>query len=295
MTIALEFVPPDTSGGPEKAREDAGKAREQMTAAGMEGRIDSLLIPGMIPEESDRPVKLEEKMDPLAVKAAIADELPLACIVTQVTAFSSVEALGARIGELRDAGVRRAVFVGVPRTLADGEGPGVSPADALGRFGEEMPGRGVILIPTRDAEKPRFEAKVKAGANFALCQMLFSDHLTQLLPTLELEGPRPEILLSFGYVPKMEGRVGLIRWLIRDETEQAQREMAWVETLAGRSFKRKKAALVDLYKSVVDPLLDGGYPLGVHFECPYGFTKYAFDIFHEMLDHWSPETSANAG
>jgi len=289
MTIALEFVPPDTSGGPEKAREDAGKAREQMTAAGMEGRIDSLLIPGMIPEESDRAVRLEEKMDPLAVKAAIADELPLACIVTQVTAFSSVEALGARIGELRDAGVRRAVFVGVPRTLADGEGPGVSPADALGRFGEAMPGRGVILIPTRDDEKPRFEAKAKAGANFALCQMLFSDHMAGFLPTVELPEPRPEILLSFGYVPKMEKRVGLIRWLIRDETEQAKREMAFVEEIAGKGFKKKRTALMDVYKRTVDPLLESGFPLGLHFECPYGFSRYAFDLFHAMLDHWSPD------
>lgn len=287
-TIALEFVPPDLADGEGRARDEAGRAAELMREAGIADRVDALVVPGMIAEESDRPTPLAPKMDPLDVVKAVAVALPLDCIVTQVTAFSSAEALRRRLADLRAAGVRRVVFVGVPRTLADGEGPGIAPADALGMFREEVPSRGVIFIPTRPDEKVRFEAKVAAGADFALSQMLFSDHVAKVVPSLELPEPRPEILLSFGYVPRTETRVGLIRWLIRDVTEAARREMAWVEDLADQPFARKKAALVDLYRRVTDGLREAGTPLGVHFECPYGFSPYAFEVFHAMLDHWTP-------
>jgi len=53
MTIAVEFVPPDAEGGEQKAREEAGKARELMEASGLAGRVDSLLSPGMIAEVID--------------------------------------------------------------------------------------------------------------------------------------------------------------------------------------------------------------------------------------------------
>ena len=287
-TVALEFVPPSVGGGRERAREEAGRVRELLGQAGLADHVNTVLIPGMIAEESDRPVPLEEKMDPLELRLATREELPLECIVTQVTAFSSAEALGERLAALRRAGIERVVFVGVPRTLADGEGPGVAPTLALDRFRREVPHRGVILIPTREAEKPRFEAKVRAGANFALTQLLCSDHMTRLVPTLELPGPRPELLLSFGYVPKAESRVGLIRWLIRDETAQAKREMAWVAEVAEKPFADKKQALVDVYARVTDGLRERGFPLGVHFECPYGFNPYAFEVFRAMLEHWTP-------
>jgi hypothetical protein len=288
-TVALEFVPPSAEGGPAKAREEAARVRDLLRKEGIADRVNAVLVPGMIAEESDRPVPLEDKMDPLDVRRAIRETLPLDCIVTQVTAFSSMEALGERLASLRAEGIDRVVFVGVPRTLADGEGPGVAPTDALGHFRAEVPQRGVIWIPTRQDEKPRFEAKVRAGATFALSQLLCSDHVTRFVPTLEVPEPRPELLLSFGYVPKAESRVGLIRWLIRDETAQAKREMEWVAEVAERPFPRKKEALVDVYKRVIDGLQGCGFPLGVHFECPYGFNPYAFEVFHAMLDHWTPE------
>jgi len=288
-TIALEFVPPGVEGGAEKARSEAARVHDLMQKAGIGDRMSALLVPGMIEEESDRPVPLEAKMDPLDVHQAIDDVLPLETIVTQVTAFSSAEALGERLDALRTAGIERVVFVGVPRTMADGQGPGVAPTDALSGFQDRMPHRGVILIPSRDDEKPRLEAKLRAGANFALTQMLFSDCIHPLLASVEAPGPKPEILLSFGYVPKAEPRVGLIRWLIRDETEQARSEMEWVAQVADKPFRQKKQALVDLYRRVTDGARETGFPLGVHFECPYGFSPYAFEVFHAMLEHWTPD------
>jgi len=288
-TIALELVPPVALDGPEKARAEAERARELLAKSGLTDRVNAVLIPGMIAEEEDRPVPLSERMDPLEVRRATAETLPLRCIVTQVTAFATAEALGDRLRELRGADIDSVVFVGVPRTLADGEGPGVAPTDALARFRREVPQRGVVFIPTRQDEEARFRAKVSAGANFALSQLLYSDRVTRLLPSLDLEEPRPEILLSFGYVPKAETRVGLIRWLIRDETEAARQEMAWVEKVADEPFPRKKQALVDLYERVTDGLRESGYPLGIHLECPYGFSPYAFEVFHAMLERWSPE------
>ncbi len=59
--------------------------------------------------------------------------------------------------------------------------------------------------------------------------------------------------------------------------------------LAERPFEEKKTALVDLYKRITDGLRRGDYPLGIHFECPYGSNEYAFEVFHAMLDCWSPD------
>jgi hypothetical protein len=286
--VILEFVPPDARDGPQRARDEATRVLELMQRAGLANRIDSLLVPGLIHEDDDRPVPLADKLDPLDLVRTIADVLPLSCIVTQVTAFATADALERRLGDLKTAGVERVVFVGVPRTLQDGQGPGLAPSDALGRFREQVPHRGVILIPSREQERARFESKLAAGANFALSQMLFSDCIAGLVPRLARIDPLPRILLSFAYVPGLETRLGLIRWLIRDTSPQAQREMQCVAELAEQPFRTKKASLLDLYKRVIDPLADSGYPLGVHFECPYGFNPYAFDVFHAMLDHWTP-------
>lgn len=287
-SVVLEFVPPDAADGTERARSEAQHALELMQSSGLAGRIDALLVPGLIQEDGDRPVPLAEKLDPLDVVRAVADVLPLTCIVTQVTAFASEAALGRRLGDLKAAGVEQVVFVGVPRTLQDGQGPGLAPSAALGRFREQVPQRGVILIPSRDDEKPRFEAKLAAGANFALSQMLFSDCIVRLVPELRCPDALPRLLLSFAYVPGLETRLGLIRWLIRDVSPQAQREMARVAELAEQPFRAKKAALLELYRRIVGELGASGYPLGVHFECPYGFNPYAFDVFHAMLDCWTP-------
>ena len=287
-SVVLEFVPPDVQDGLGRARSEAERALELMQISGLAGRIDTLLVPGLIQEDGDRPVPLAEKLDPLDVVRGVSGILPLSCIVTQVTAFASEAALGQRLGELKSAGIERVVFVGVPRTLQDGQGPGLAPSIALGRFRDQVPHRGVILIPSRADERPRFEAKLAAGANFALSQMLFSDCIVQLLPELRCPEASPRILLSFAYVPALETRLGLIRWLIRDVSPQAQREMAWIAALAEQPFRAKKASMVELYRRIVGELAASGFPLGVHFECPYGFNPYAFDVFHAMLDCWTP-------
>jgi len=291
-TVALEFVPPDLAHGPDRASETAERVSELLSAEGLLGRVNALLIPGMIPEDDDRPVELREKMDVLDVHRATRAALPLENIVTQVTAFSSEEHLDQRIETLKSAGIDRAVFVGVPRTLVDGAGPGLAPVAALARYENTLSDRGVVLIPTRDDEAARFGAKVAAGANLALCQMLFSDLIAELLPSVKLDGPKPEILLSFGYVSKIEERTGLIRWLIRDETDAARREMETVFEIAGKPFAAKKAALVELYRRVIGGVQASGYPIGLHFECPYDFNRYAFEVFHAMLDVWSPSDPA---
>jgi hypothetical protein len=287
-TTALEFVPPALEDGMRKAEEEAAKAQELLRSTGLASSVNSVLFPGMIAEESDRPVPLSARMDPIDTKHAIQGTLPLAPIVTQVTAFSDQDELNERLKRLSAAGIHRVVFVGVPRTLAEGQGPGLAPTDALGAFRDTVPSRGVVFIPTRESEKPRFEAKVRAGADFGLSQLLYSDHVVDVLQSLEIDEPQPEILLSFGYVPKAEERVGLIRWLIRDETEAAKRELEAVSRIAPMPFAQKKAAMVDLYKRITDGARKTGFPIGLHFETPYGFSKPAFETFAAMLDEWNP-------
>lgn len=293
-TVALEFVPPDRVHGPTRAAETAERVRALLEAEGLLGRVNALLVPGMIPEDDDRPIPLQEKLDVLDVHRATRAALPLESIVTQVTAFSSAEGLDRRVEAIRAAGIGRVVFVGVPRTLADGAGPGLAPAAALTRYADRLAGRGVVLIPTRDQEAARFGAKLAAGASFALCQMLFSERVASVLAELPEDAPRAEILLSFAYVPKLEQRSGLIRWLIRDTSDAARREMETVQRIAGQPFAAKKAALVEIYRRVVEGAARAGHPLGVHFECPYDFNAYAFEVFHAMLDVWSP-APAGAG
>jgi len=289
-TVALEFVPPTVDGGAEKAAEEARKVRELSRKHGIEDKLNALLIPGMIEEDPDRPVNLDERLDPLATWEAIRPELSLRPMVTQVTAFHDENALTERFGVLRAAGIDHAVCVGVPRTMADGEGGGVPPTEALERFKAEMPNRGVILIPTREGEHGRFKFKIDKGADFALCQLLYSDYIVKFLREMaEQTDERPEILLSFGYVPKAETRVGLIRWLIKDEGNPlVDSEIATVEAMAPKSKDEKKAELLDLYKRVIAGVKDLGFPIGIHLECPYGFSDPAFETFAALLDHWSP-------
>jgi len=289
-TVALEFVPPTLEDGAEKAAEEARKVRELSKAHGIDDKLNALLIPGMIEEEGDRPVALKERMDPLAAWQAIGPELPLSPMVTQVTAFHDEAQLTERFRALRAAGIDHAVCVGVPRTMADGEGGGVPPTEALERFKGEMPNRGVILIPTREGEHGRFKFKIDKGADFALCQLLYSDHIVKFLREMaDRTDERPEILLSFGFVPKAENRVGLIRWLIKDEGNPlVADEVAFVESLMAKPKSKKKADLVDLYSRVVDGVQGLGFPIGIHLECPYGFSDPAFETFAALLDVWTP-------
>ena len=289
-TVALEFVPPVLEEGTEKVREEARKVKQRLEDHGLTGRVNAVLIPGMIEEEGDRPVALKKRFDPLDAWQIIREDLPLQGMVTQVTSFHDEDQLTERFGKLRAAGIERVVCVGVPRTMADGEGSGVPPTEALERFKDEMPSRGVILIPTREGERGRFKFKIDKGADFALCQLLYSDRIVPFLREMAQEtDQRPEILLSFGFVPKAETRVGLIQWLIKDETPEVEREMQYVADLAEMPPQRRQAELVDLYKRVIEGVQELDFPLGIHLECPYGFSNAAFRTFRAMLDVWEPK------
>ncbi|MGH3979198.1 MAG: mycobacterial-type methylenetetrahydrofolate reductase [Pseudonocardiaceae bacterium] len=291
-TIALELVPSNLDGGTEKAVEEARKVLECSRACGMDGRIRHLMIPGLIAEEDDRPVEMKPKMDTLDFWQAVAPELPgVSGLCTQVTAFMDQPRLTERLRDLCDAGMDGVIFVGVPRTMADGQGPGVAPTDALALFTELVPNRGVILIPTREGEQGRFTFKCERGATFGMTQLLYSDAIVGFLAEFARRTPhRPEILLSFGYVPNSESRVRLIDWLIQDPGNEAvKREQEFVARLAESPFEERKRRLVDLYKQVVDGVGELGFPLSIHLEAPYGVAKPAFEIFSEMLDHWAPD------
>jgi hypothetical protein len=294
-TVALELVPPNTDRTPDEILEEARKVVQFSGETGLAGRIGHVMIPGMIEEDDDRPIEMKPKLDVLDYWSRIAPELPgVRGLCTQVTAFMNEQTLGGRLTELLDAGMEGIVFVGVPRTMNDGEGAGVAPTDALTIYRDLVPNRGAILIPTRDGEAGRFGFKCGQGATYGMTQLLYSDaivgFLTEFATTTDF---RPEILLSFGFVPKVESRVGLINWLIQDPGNAAVvPEQDFVRTLAGSDPDVKRGLLVDLYKRVIDGVADLGFPLSIHFEATYGMSRPAFETFAEMLAYWSPAGSA---
>ena len=293
-TVALELVPPNVERGPEQASEDARKVLLFSAQSGIEGRIGHVMIPGMIAEEDDRPVEMRPKLDVLEFWSLITPELPgVKGLCTQVTAFMDEPALRQRLTDLGAAGFEGIVFVGVPRTMNDGEGSGVAPTDALSIYDRLVDNRGVILIPTRDGEHGRFNFKCDQGATFGMTQLLYSDAIVEFLTRFaKTTDHRPEILLSFGFVPKVESRVGLIDWLIQDPGNAAVAdEQAFVKRLAGGEPAQKRELMVDLYKRVIDGVGDLGFPLSIHFEATYGISAAAFDTFAEMLAYWSPDKS----
>lgn len=290
-TIALELVPPNVERGAEQAIDDARKVLQLSAQAGIAGRIGHVMMPGLIAEEDDRPVEMKPKLDVLDFWSIIKPELPgLSGLCSQVTAFMDEQSLRRRLGDLLGAGVEGIVFVGVPRTMADGEGSGVAPTDALSIYRELVANRGVILIPTREGEAGRFGFKCDRGATFAQTQLLYSDAITDFLAEFAKNSEhRPEILLSFGFVPKIENRVGFINWLIQDPGNAAVAdEQEFVKTLANSEPAQKRKLMVDLYKRVIDGVADLGYPLSIHLEATYGISAPAFETFAEMLDYWSP-------
>ncbi|TDK99336.1 hypothetical protein EI067_07790 [Mycobacterium paragordonae] len=291
-TIALELVPPNVDGGREKAAEDAQKVVRYSAESGLDGRIRHVMIPGMIAEDDDRPVPMKPKMDVLDFWSIIRPQLPgMRGLCTQVTAFMDEASLGKRLAELTDAGMEGVVFVGVPRTMNDGEGSGVAPTDALSIYRDAVTNRGVIVIPTRDGEQGRLNFKCNQGATYGMTQLLYSDAIVGFLADFARETDhRPEILLSFGFVPKMETRVGLINWLIQDPGNEAVAgEQEFVKQLAGSEPEQKRRMLVDLYKRVVDGVAELGFPLSIHFEATYGVSGPAFETFAEMLSYWAPD------
>ena len=291
-TIALELVPPNLERGTQYPVEEAHKVLTLADEAGIEGRIRHVMIPGMIDEDDGRPVEMKPKMDVLDYWSLLRPELPgLRGLCTQVTSFLGEDALRERLTDLNVAGFDGIAFVGVPRTMKEGEGEGVAPTDALSIYEDLVPNRGVILIPTRDGEQGRFNFKCDRGATYGMTQLLYSDaivgFLTEFAKTTE---HRPEILLSFGFVPKMESKVGLINWLIQDPGNEAvATEQQFVRRLAGLEPAEKRKLMLDLYKRVIDGVTDLGFPLSVHFEVAYGVSKPAFDTLAEMLAYWSPE------
>lgn len=291
-TVALELVPPNVDGGFDKASEELQKLLRFSAEFGIEGRIDHVMIPSMIVEDHDRPVEMKPKLDVVDYWSIIRSELPgVHGLCTQVTSFSDETSLRSRLTDLTGAGIDGVIFVGVPRTMSDGEGAGIPPTDALSKFDDIVENRGVILIPTRTGEQGRFSFKCDKGATFAMTQLLYSDAVVGFLQEFaRTSDHRPEVLLSFGFVPKLESKVGLIDWLIQDPGNEAVAlEQAFVTSLAACEPDVRRRRLIDLYKRVVDGVVDLGFPLSVHFEAPYGLARPAFETFAEMLGYWSPE------
>ncbi len=294
-TVALELVPPNADRGSEQAIEEARKVLQLSTECGLDGRIGHVMIPGIIAEDDDRPVEMKPKLDVLSFWTMVKPQLPgVGGLCTQVTAFMDEPSLRDRLCELNGAGIEGIVFVGVPRTMQDGEGSGVAPTDALSIYRQLVANRGVIMIPTREGEHGRFNFKCNQGANFALTQLLYSDSISRFLREFaERSDHRPEILLSFGFVPKVETRVGLINWLIQDPGNSAvAEEQAFVRRMAGCEPADKRRLMLDLYKRVIDGVAELGFPLSIHLEATYGVSKPAFDTFAEMLAYWSPKAVA---
>ncbi|QIZ38941.1 mycobacterial-type methylenetetrahydrofolate reductase [Saccharopolyspora sp. ASAGF58] len=290
-TIALELVPPALDGGVQMAVAEGRKVAGLSRAAGLAGHIKHVMIPGIIQEDGDRPVDFREKMDTIDFWRTIEPELGgMRGLCTQVTAFHDEQQLTERLHNLRDAGMDGIAFVGVPRNMADGEGPGVAPTDALAKFQDVVPHRGSILIPTRDGEQGRFGFKCERGATYGMTQLLYSDAIVRFLAEFARTTPhRPEILLSFGFIPGVESRKNLIQWLIQDPGNPAvAAEQEFVAQTAELGFEQRKQRVVDLYKRVIDGVHDLGFPLSVHLEAPYGYNKAAFETFAAMLDHWAP-------
>lgn len=290
-TIALELVPPNADEGRERALEEAQKVVRNSAEAGLGGRIGHVMIPGIIAEDDDRPIQMKPKLDVLEFWSVVKPELPgIKGLCTQVTAFMDEPSLRTRLTELTSAGMEGVVFVGVPRTMNDGEGSGVAPTDALSIYRELLTNRGVILIPTRDGEQGRFNFKCDQGATYGMTQLLYSDAIVGFLTEFARQTDhRPEILLSFGFVPKMESRVGLINWLIQDPGNPAvAAEQEFVKQLAAGEPAQKRRQMVDLYKRVIDGVAELGFPLSVHLEATYGNSGPAFQTFAEMLAYWSP-------
>ncbi|OBG58860.1 MULTISPECIES: mycobacterial-type methylenetetrahydrofolate reductase [unclassified Mycobacterium] len=290
-TIALELVPPNADEGRERALEDARKVVQYSAETGLAGRLRHVMIPGIIAEDDDRPIVMKPKLDVLDFWSMVKPELPgFHGLCTQVTAFSDEPTLRRRLTDLRAAGMEGVVFVGVPRTMNDGEGSGVAPTDALSIYRELVPNRGVILIPTREGEHGRFNFKCDQGATYGMTQLLYSDAIVGFLREFaETTDHRPEILLSFGFVPKMEGRVGLINWLIQDPGNAAVAdEQEFVKRLAASEPPQKRQLMTDLYKRVIDGVAELGFPLSIHLEATYGVSAPAFQTFAEMLAYWSP-------
>lgn len=288
-SIALELVPAAKTNGRETTLKEVRTVREKLEKAGILNEINTVMIPQVISEDEFRPVELEAKLDPIEAKRYMSEVLPVDYIATQVTVYTPMEQLRERARALQNEGINRVIFVGAPR-VENERMVGPTPPEAISGVKDIIPSCGVILIPTRESEVDRFAAKVNAGATFGNSQLLFSDYMGTFLGDLaQKTDERPEIMLTFGYVPKAETKVGLFEWMIWDEQPVVRDEIEFVKNIADKPFKQKKEQLVDLYKRVIDSAHKQDFPLGVQFSIPYGISGPAFETFSAMLEVWSPE------
>lgn len=293
-TVALELVPPELDRGADGAVQQTCAAVELCRGHGMAGHVRHIMIPGIVAEDSDRPVALTPRMDVLDFWEAVRPSIgTISGLCAQVTVFHDEQQLSDRVHRLRAAGMDGITFVGKPHGLPVDDAPGVTPQQAVALFREEIPHRGVVLIPTRRGELDRFDAKCGHGATFALTQLLYSDRIVGFLREFAARSEhRPEILLSFGFVPGMEQHVHLIDWLIHDRgNDVVRQEQQFVARIADGSARQRRDALVDLYRRILDGVHDLGFPLSVHLEAPYGVSGAACETFAAMLDHWAPRST----
>ncbi|WP_137725746.1 mycobacterial-type methylenetetrahydrofolate reductase [Prescottella subtropica] len=288
-TVALELVPPELSAGRERAVAEARSAAELCRRHGLDRQVRHVMLPGIVAEDAGRPVPVTPRMDVADFWEVVDDVFTGAVsgLCAQVTVFDDAPHLDARVRRLRDAGMDGVVFVGKPHGAT---ASGITPVEALTRYRSLLPHRGVILMPTRRGELDRFVAKCERGATFALTQLLYSDRIVGLLRDVADRTPlRPEILLSFGFVPGIEQRIRLIDWLIHDDgNDDARREQQTVAALAGADPQRRRRLLVEHYRRVVDGVRGLGFPLSLHLEAPYGVSDAACATFAAMLEQWAP-------
>lgn len=84
-------------------------------------------------------------------------------------------------------------------------------------------------------------------------------------------------------------RIGLIDWLIKDPgNADVAAEQEFVKTLASAEAGKRRQLTMDLYKRVVDGVIDLGFDLSIHLEATYGVNAAAFDTFAQLLEYWSP-------
>ena len=292
-TIALELVPPNLERGTEQALEDAHKVVQLAAKSGIDGRIGHVMMPGLIEEDDDRPIEMKPKLDVLDFWSMIKPELPgVRGLCSQVTAFMDEPALRRRLGDLVGAGIEASCSSAFRARWPTARAP-ASRRPTRCRFIKQLvANRGVILIPTRDGETGRLNFKCDQGATFAQTQLLYSDAIVGFLTDFAKKTDhRPEILLGFGFVPKLEEKIGFINWLIQDPGNPAvAEEQAFVTKLANTEPAQRRTLILDLYKRVIDGVADLGYPLSIHLEATYGNSAPAFETFAEMLDYWSPTT-----
>lgn len=129
-------------------------------------------------------------------------------LCTQVTSFSDEPTLRARLGDLLGAGIEGIAFVGVPRTMSDEEGRRTADRCAVSLSGPGRQPRGADPDSRRRGRRVRVQMRPGHLPDATLEAII-------RVPRTSPQQPPAGDLLSFGFVPKLESRVGLVNWLIR--------------------------------------------------------------------------------